>query len=181
MDHLAGVVSHYGYAAVLLGALVEGETVVVLAAALAASLHFSLAAIWLAALVGSFSGDQLGFWVGRRFAHAPNTGAGQLGVVLRWLRRHAVLTILSLRFLYGLRAAGPALVGMSEIGAGFFAALNFLSAMVWAALFTLLGHALGTAFMRWHGVPQLVFCVGIVLMLAAAAHLLRKRFGVSGP
>ncbi len=181
MDRLAEFVRHYGYAAVFLGALVEGETVVVLTAALAASLHLSLAAVWLAAAAGSFSGDQLGFWVGRRFGRAQRSNIGQLNLLLDWLHRHAALTILSLRFLYGLRAAGPALVGMSEVGAGFFAALNLASAVGWAALFTLLGHALGTEIIRWHGAPQLLLGVVVVLAIVTAARVLRNRLRSAAP
>src|SRR6185369_15969320 len=59
-------VVNYGYPALLVGALMEGETVVIIAGFLAHSGHLYLPWVMLAAFVGAFTADQFFFQVGKR-------------------------------------------------------------------------------------------------------------------
>src|SRR5512139_3528228 len=59
------LIQQYGYAAVALGAFLEGETVLILAAASAHLGYLKLPAVLVAATVGAFVGDNVYFFAGR--------------------------------------------------------------------------------------------------------------------
>jgi membrane protein DedA with SNARE-associated domain len=89
------------------------------------------------AAIASFFGDQLCFYIGRRYgaallARKPCIQA-KVERVTSLLHRHHAPLILSIKFLYGLRTAGLIAIGMSNVPWPRFLAFNFLSALVWAA------------------------------------------------
>jgi membrane protein DedA with SNARE-associated domain len=53
--------------------------------------------------------------------------------------------ILSLRFLYGLRIAGPIALGMTEVTWLRYLTLNLIGAVVWSVLIAGLGYLFGNA------------------------------------
>ncbi len=61
------------------------------------------------------------------------------------LERHDVLLILSVRFLYGLRIAGPVIIGTSGVSILRFALLNMMGAAIWAVLVAGAGYYFGVA------------------------------------
>ncbi len=144
MQHQIGA---YGYYAVLVGAIVEGETILMLAAMAAASGLLDLRLVILCSTVSATTGDNLYFWLGRL----------QGKVLLRWFpaltprleRFNALLTrwhtplIVLLRFLYGLRTVGPMAVGMSNMSALGFLLIDAFSALLWSCTFSALGYLLG--------------------------------------
>jgi membrane protein DedA with SNARE-associated domain len=147
--NLQQLVEHYGYLAVFIGALVEGETILVMAGFLAHEGYLNLAAVMAIAAFGGFLGDQFFFTLGRyrgreiltRFpgiqARATRVGA----LVLRyqnWL-------IIFIRFMYGLRVAGPILLGMTPVSHVRFAAVNLVGAIIWATLIGGAGYLFGQA------------------------------------
>ena len=68
-------------------------------------------------------------------------------VALGLIERYPIGFILSFRFLYGLRAAGPVAVGVTRIPTTLFALLNALGALIWAAVFVGVGYVFGPAVM----------------------------------
>ena len=135
---IADLIQNYGYLAVAVGTFLEGETVLVLAGAAASLGHLSMPVVIAVATLASFAGDQLFFHLGRRYGarllarfpalHARTARAREL------LARYHLPAILSIRFLYGLRIAGPIAIGMSGVPWWRFLALNLAGAIVWAAL-----------------------------------------------
>lgn len=148
-ESLQGLIEHAGYAVVFVGTLLEGETVLVLggAAARLGYLHFE----WVVgcAFAGSLLGDQIWFWVGRRY------GARILARRAAWraridrihaqLERYEVPLLVGFRFVYGIRNLTPFVVGMSRIGAAKFLLLNALGALLWSVVGALVGYALAQA------------------------------------
>lgn len=141
---VAQLIESYGYLAVAVGAFLEGETVVFVAGAAAARGHLWLPAVVAAAAAGGFVGDQFYFLLGRRWG-------ARLLARFAWLRsgtararalleRHHTPLILSIRFLYGLRIAGPLAFGMSSVAWRRFAALNLIGAVAWALAITGIGY-----------------------------------------
>ena len=55
------MIENYGYAAILVGTFLEGETILVLAGLAAQLGYLTLSGVILAAFLGSLSGDQLFF------------------------------------------------------------------------------------------------------------------------
>lgn len=147
MDHL---VELYGYWAVLIGTFLEGETILILGGYAAHRGWLTLTGVMAAAFVGSFSGDQLYYAIGRHhgqpfFARRPRW-ALRLARGLALLRRHPNLVIFGSRFLYGLRIVIPFAIGIAGIPPLRFLGLNFAGAAVWAVSFALGGYFLGAGF-----------------------------------
>ena len=179
---LASLIQNWGYPAVFAGSLMEGETIVALAAVAAHRGYLALPSVIAVAAAGGFLGDQIYFLVGRF--------AGDR-VLARWpalqpgaerarqlLDRYDAPLILGVRFLYGLRTVGPIAIGMSRVHWLRFAALNLAGAIVWAALVAGIGYALGEALTRVLGdlkrIEEWVFGAILVGGLAFVAWLRRR-------
>ena len=177
-------VAAYGYPATLAGALFEGETVLVLAGLFAHRGVLDLP--WVIALgaLGGAAGDIVYFALGRRY------GAELLGRFPRFapaaervqalIHRHPDLSIFGIRFLYGLRTVGPAVIGSSAVPWPRFLILNALGALVWSACWVGAGYVLGEAAQRLLGRVMHVereFFVGalVVAVIATIALRLRRR------
>jgi len=142
------LVESYGYAAVFIGAFLEGETILALGGLAASRGYLDFLTVTLVALIAGFLGDQLFFFLGRRhgrallrrFPHWQQRARRFDALLARW---HGPL-IVALRFMYGLRILGPVLLGMGGCPAGKFMAYNFLGACLWAPLIAGLGYAFGS-------------------------------------
>lgn len=146
---MAELISTYGYVAILVGCFLEGETILVLAGLAAHRGYLDLPLVIVAALAGTFSGDQLFFHIGRRWgpavvARRPAWKAG-IARASRLLETYDTWFILGFRFLYGLRTISPFVVGMSTVKTRRFLALNFVAASIWAVVIGSLGYVLGQA------------------------------------
>lgn len=146
---LATLLQDYGYAAVFVGAFLEGETILIMAGFAAHRGYLELPWVVGAAAVGSFLGDQLYFYLGRRYGwrildRFPRleSRAARVQVLLQ---HYQLPLILGIRFLYGLRTVGPLAIGMSPVGWLRFFALNLISAAAWAVLIGGAGYLFGQA------------------------------------
>ncbi len=147
---MAELIATYGYAAVFLGTLFEGETILVLAGLAAYRGYLDIWTVMAAALAGSFLGDQALYYAGRHW------GSWMLGRVRSWRRRidkalalvhrHQVPFILGFRFIYGVRTVSSLAIGIAGVRPLRFLALNFVSAAIWSAAIAGLGYAFGEAF-----------------------------------
>lgn len=144
-------VAAFGPFAIAVGAAVEGQTAVVAGGVMAREHILSPAVVVLAAALGSGIIDYLLFVLGRSFRHTAwvrkTAAKPAFGKALALIERHPSGFILSFRFLYGLRAAGPVAVGVSSVSTRRFAILNAIAAGVWAGAFVALGYAFGPAVM----------------------------------
>ncbi|HUW35724.1 MAG TPA: DedA family protein [Rhodocyclaceae bacterium] len=168
---ISALVVSYGYLAVFLGTLFEGETFL-LAAGFAA--HRGLLAWpWVVAVafVGASLGDQLAFLLGRwrgaaLIARHPAL-ARRAPRVHTVFERHHVLFILSIRFIYGLRLAGPIVMGTSRLPFLRFALLDMLGAALWAPLIAGAGYLFGVAMEALLGEIQHIEEAALIGLLAA--------------
>ena len=128
---------------------VEGESFVLFAGFAAAQGLLSAPLLLLVAWLGSFSGDQCYFWIGRRFglgmlARRP-TWQARVDKALFWVRRYDTWFILSFRFIYGVRNFSSFALGISGIGWRRFMTLNLIAAFIWAVVFVGAGYLSGRA------------------------------------
>jgi len=149
---LPQLVSDYGYLAVFVGTLLEGEAILLLAAYAAHRGYLSLPAVVAVAFFGATLGDQIFFFSGRFFGHGlmqrlPLIRARAEKINALLLRYHAGL-IIGIRFAYGLRIAGPIVIGMSTLKARRFLVFNAIGAMIWAPLIAGIGYMFGHA-LEW--------------------------------
>jgi membrane protein DedA with SNARE-associated domain len=144
---LAGLIDTYGYYAVLVGAFLEGETVLALAGLAAYRGYLDFYTVVVVALAAGFAGDQTFFWLGRlkgreilaRFPQADQRAQRFDAHLRNW---HAPL-IVAVRFMYGFRILGPMLLGMGRVSTWKFIVFNFLGACIWAPLIAGIGYTFG--------------------------------------
>ncbi|WP_323034196.1 DedA family protein [Pararhodobacter sp.] len=146
---ISALVASYGYFAVFIGTLLEGETILIAAGYAAHRGLLDWPLVVVVAMAGGTLGDQLAFLLGRwrgeaLFARFPAL-AQHRERVFRLLARYDVLFILSLRFMYGLRIAGPAILGSSPMSMGRFAFFNVMGAALWAVIIAGAGWFFGAA------------------------------------
>ena len=186
----AHLIAHYGYAATFAGTLVEGESLLILSGLAAHRGYLSLPVVILVGAAGGALGDLGFFLLGRHYgsqlvARFPRF-APAADRVRAMIERHPSATILGVRFLYGLRTAGPAVIGTTRIAFAQFALFNALGALAWSACWAGAGHLLGRAAERLLGdlahVERELFTVALVLVVAGAVALRvwRGRTGRNG-
>jgi membrane protein DedA with SNARE-associated domain len=144
------LIENYGYLAILVITFIEGETIVILAGIAAHLGLLELHWVIVTAIVGSVSGDQLWYYMGRRWG--PKIIARRLSwqegaqKVYKHLERHQYWLILTFRFYYGIRNVTPFVIGSAQIPRLRFFVLNLIGAIVWAICFSFSGYFLGKAF-----------------------------------
>lgn len=97
--------------------------------------------------VGSFAGDAVRFWIGRRFGtgwlERFPTLHRAIGIATRLADRHHVWMILLHRYPHGIRGVAGFAYGMSRLPWPTFLALNFVAAGIWSVAVVSLGFAFG--------------------------------------
>ncbi len=183
---LSQLLSDYGYLAVFVGSLLEGETILLLAGYAAHQGYLSLHWIVLLAFCGGTLGDVVYFLLGRRFGSAWLRRFPRLTVpaqrVNRLLLRFHEALIVGVRFMYGLRILGPIVIGMSEVRAWRFVLFNALGAALWAVLVTALGFLFGHALQLLFAQAEQYEAMALLLIVALGvllgfAHWLRGNGG----
>jgi len=141
------LVTHYGYAAILVGTFAEGETVLVLGGLAAHRGYLELPWVLVCAFVGTLLGDQLFFHVGRlkgaRVLEKRPHWRLRAERALALLAKHQTPMAVGFRFLYGLRTVTPFLLGASGVSPGRFLLLNAIGAAAWSAVIGGVGYLLG--------------------------------------
>lgn len=181
----APLIERYGYFATFAGTLVEGETLLILSGLCAHRGYLSFQYVVAVGALGGMLGDIAFFLIGRHYGSRLLTRFPKFTYcadrVRGMIERHPSATILGVRFLYGLRTAGPAIIGTTRIPFVQFAALNALGALAWSACWTGAGYLLGRAAERLLGdlarIEREFFGVAIVLAVIAvvALHVWRAR------
>ena len=169
---LAALIARYGYIAVAVGAVLEGESVLLAAGAAAHHGLLHLPTVIAIAAVASTLGDQAWFQIGRRWGtpllvRLPPL-ARRAPRFQSLLDRHHTRLILAIRFLIGLRIAGPILMGWARIDPIRFAVLNAVAALLWAVVITSIGYGLGNAWTALSAYPNGRWLIGAILAVLGA-------------
>ena len=181
---LPQLVSDYGYLAVFGGTLLEGEAILLLAGYAAHEGYLSIGWVIAVACVGATLGDQIFFFIGRRFGarlleRFPGLQARVERVNARIVRNDGWI-IISLRFAYGLRIAGPIALGLSTLSARRFLVFNALGALLWAPLIAGAGYLFGQS-IQWLMNDLRTFelyglaVIGVVVALVFAVSRVKAR------
>lgn len=169
-DQLTEFIRQYGYWALFIGTLAEGETITILAGIAAQQkwLHYGWAVI-IAAL-GAILGDQILYYIGRRYGTSVlkrfTRYQDKIDKANALIHRRPTLFVVGVRFMYGLRLIGPVIIGNSRLAPGRFFWLNVGGAIFWAVIFVTLGYIGGEAANRW--MQQFDQNLEYLLWLAAA-------------
>lgn len=146
-EQLLNWFAEYGYWIVFLGSLIEGESVILTAGYLASLGKLNLYLIMLIAFIGTLIADQSTFYIGHKYGKNFIDKYAFLKKnserVNRLLHEYDAWFIMLMRFVYGIRIAGPIIVGASGLSPKRFAYLNVPSAAVWSILSCSAGYVLG--------------------------------------
>ena len=182
---LGPLIEHYGYAVTFVGTLAEGETVLILSGLAAHRGYLDLVLVIAVGAVGGMLGDLVYFLIGRHFgerllARFPRFAASAERA-RSLIERYPNAMILGVRFMYGLRTVGPAVIGSTRIAFAHFLLLNAVGALLWSACWALAGYLLGSAAQRLLGdlarVERELFAFVIVALavLAVGTRIWRRR------
>lgn len=177
----AAIISQFGYPALVVGLLLEGETVLVLAAFMAHRGYLNLAAVILLGGLVSFASDQFFFWIGRTqgslFLEKRPAWKFHVEKAKLLLGRNTDLLCLGIRFMYGLRTVLPFVIGMSRFDPKRFGVLNFIGSFLWALLFGLAGNFIGNVMGAiFEDVKEHELAITIGIILAGVAFWLYRRY-----
>jgi membrane protein DedA with SNARE-associated domain len=178
---IAEWLSQYGYLAILVITFLEGESIVILAGIAAYQGIMSLEWVIVAAIAGSFCGDQFYYTIGRRYG-APllkkwPSLEGKIAWAFRLVRKHEIPFILSFRFIYGVRNISPFVIAMAGVPRIKFMFLNLIAATLWALAFSFGGFYFGKALEKVLGEHQYIALAGLAVIacLFGLVTWLRKR------
>jgi membrane protein DedA with SNARE-associated domain len=150
LEHLEYLVRNYGYWALLMGTFLEGETILLIGGLLAKLGLLKLSTVIVVAFIGSFSGDQIYFYIGyfkgrEVLSRYPKWGR-RVDRVHKFIERYRNLIILGFRFVYGMRIMTPFVIGLDkQVNVVRFFVLNALGAVIWSIAFAAGGYFFGYA------------------------------------
>ena len=150
---------------------VEGETVVIVTGVLASEGRFNVSVelLALAALTGSFFGDQLYYYIGRKYGSPLLKRWPKLTGKMEWaflaVNRTPAMFILSFRWIYGVRNVAPFIVGIAGVPRVKYLVLNFIAAAIWAHSFAWGGYYMGRKLEDWLGDSKWFVLFGFVAFM----------------
>ena len=154
-----------------MGIPLPGETILVLASIYAAA--DGNLNIWLviaAATVGSIIGDNLGYWIGKRYAYALLVRYGRhIGMSASRIKagqylfdRHGSKVVFLGRFIALLRILAAFLAGVNRMRWRAFLIANAAGAIVWASTFGFGGYFFGKFLFRLQaGLSAVIFTIAL--------------------
>lgn len=153
MAQIEAWINEYGalfYVLTFVWTALEGETFVIFAGFFAHMGLLDPVLLVLCAWTGSFFGDQVYFFLGRRYGQRlldrfPRWRPGTVRA-LEMLKKYDVWFILSFRFIYGVRNVASFTMGMSSLTWARYSFFNCIAAFTWAVSFVSVGYFFGAAF-----------------------------------
>jgi membrane protein DedA with SNARE-associated domain len=180
VETFVNFVQEWGYLAVFLGSLVEGESVILTASAMARLGHLSIYKVGIIAFTGTLIADQVLYLVGwyygdsifERFPSLKEKSARTFEL----LHKYDTLFIIACRFIYGIRVTSSIIIGAAGVKPWRFIPLNFLSAAIWAIVSCTAGYLLGyvvlEAFEHFDTIQK--YLIGSVLGIASLIYAVIK-------
>ncbi|MBK2259324.1 DedA family protein [Francisella philomiragia] len=142
----------WGYLAVILAVLIEGEIFLIMVGIATAATMFNYPLVILAATIGAILHDNTIFtiskFMGERILTKKASWHYKAQKSLEILDKHETLTILSIRFLYGLRTVTILIVGISKVKRAKFMILDAISSFIWSTIYISLGYIFGNALLQ---------------------------------
>jgi membrane protein DedA with SNARE-associated domain len=184
---LVELLGHWGYGVIFAGMLLEnagvplpGETLTLLGGYAAGSGQMSLFGVIGAAAAGAILGDNIGYWVGRRFGWDLMLRLGlwlrqspeQMELLRQRFLRHASASVFLGRFVAVLRILAGPMAGAVGMPYGRFLVCNVSGALLWSVSMVSLAWLGG----RWIPMDRMItgvvqFGLGLLVLLLLLAFL----------
>jgi len=184
MPDLSELINHWGYLAIFLvvvlgnvGLPVPEETILALAGYLVWEGQLRLPAVLVVGIVSAAAGDNLGYWLGRRYGRAAVERYGRrillrpkrLQSVWQVVTRYGPLGVFIARFIPGLRTMAGPLAGAAGVRVVRFVMANLLGAVIYVPYAVGVGYAIGYGLASYvERVRRVVGRVEHAVLLAAA-------------
>ncbi|HPZ10174.1 MAG TPA: DedA family protein [Candidatus Eremiobacteraeota bacterium] len=171
-----------GYMAVLIGTILEGETVLFVSCIFCSMGYMSLPGIIIMATIGGSAGDNIYFHLVR--GNTDNIVA-RSNHLQKWYPRVKKLVdkyggwaVLPSRFLIGLRTAIALVCSSGKMAPLKFALINLLSAFLWASFFCCAIYYGGQTFREYFDTFKKVWIVvmPVLILLIITGFLVKKKF-----
>jgi membrane protein DedA with SNARE-associated domain len=155
MSHL---LEHWGYLGIFLvvvlgniGAPIPEESVLMLAGYAVSRGVLHLPLVLLVGILSAVVGDNLGYWVGRRygppaierFGHLAFVPPARLAKLTAFMTRYGALAIFAARFIVGVRTLAGPLAGATGVRPLTFFTANILGALVYVPYAVAIGYGIG--------------------------------------
>lgn len=153
-----------------------GDSLLVTAAILRHQLDINAWLLFVVATVAAFAGDQVGFYLGRRFGHklfkddARVLRTEHLDSAQDFFQRHGPVALVLGRFVPIVRTFVPFAVGTAEMGYSSFLRWNILGGVGWVGSMLLVGVLLG-------GIPGIAHSIDIIMLIVVAISVLPMIIG----
>ena len=203
MDSLRVVIAHWGYLAIFvfvlagnIGVPVPENSVLWIAGYFVWKGRLALPAVLLVGITAAVAGDNLGYWLGRRYGQRMVDRYGRtvrlppprLERMRRFVQRYGPWAVFLARFVTGLRFMAGPLAGSLGLPPRAFFLANVLGALCYVPIMVGAGYAVGYGFRRylrgvlleenWLENVLLLGAVGLLLLVLAyhaVQHVRRRR------
>lgn len=187
--HVHDFIMKFGYPALFLGSLLEGESVLIAAGLLARSGYLDLNLVVLVALAGTYMADVSIYLLARKkgegiISRFP-VAKTYYPKVKNLFDKYGIWAIFITRYLYGLRLAAAGFLGLMKMRKRKYLPFNFLSCMIWAVVIGNLGYMFGASLEALIGqikhyeklVVPLIILIGVGVWIARRAWSKRESDG----
>jgi membrane protein DedA with SNARE-associated domain len=165
------------------GVIVPGETLVIIGGFYARVGDLWLPLVAFVAVVGAVAGDNLGFWIGRRFGRGFVERHGRrlwvtperLERVERFYERHGGKTVFLGRFVPFVRSVGFIVAGIGGMPWRRFVGWDVAGAVIWGVANAVLGYLLGASYEEWAPYAGLIGLAILVFLIGGSTLLHRRR------
>ena len=155
MPELGHLIEHWGYLAIVvfvllgnLGVPVPEESILVLAGYLVWQGDLRLPLVLLVGVLSAIAGDNLGYWLGRRYGQEAFARYGRwvlltparLDATRRFVTRYGAFGVFAARFIAGLRFLAGPVAGSTGLPPLVFVAANALGAVVYVPTMVAAGY-----------------------------------------
>jgi len=179
-ETLRGFFEHHGYLTVFFALMLEnagipvpGETILLFASFLAFD-EQSMRLPWIICIgiVACTTGDNIGYWIGRRGGRALLERYQKLFRISdrsiergeHLFERFGNVTIFFARFVFGMRIIAGPLAGVLKMRWLRFALFNFLGATVWVTVISAIGYLFGE---HWNQLVRFIGRANLILFVIA--------------
>lgn len=135
---LIELMKEYSYIILYVWSILEGESGLIMAGIFSHTGDMNLYLSILVAALGGFSGDFIYFFIGRynkKYVHKKMISQRRkFALTHLLLKKYGWPIIFVQRYMYGMRTLIPISIGLTGYSSKKFAIINFLSALVWAAI-----------------------------------------------
>jgi len=167
------------------GVIVPGETLVLLGGVYAAIGDLWLPLVIVIVVVGAVLGDNLGFWIGRRYGRGFLERYGRrlfvtperLAAAERYYATHGGKTIFFARFIPVVRSVGFIVAGVAHMEWKRFVVYDVAGSLVWGVTHSFIGYALGASYERWarYSTPAGIAILAVLVFLIMGSKFLGAR------